>query len=79
MERRDGYFTRLKLRIEMLHGLNKEKVRSCFQRRPVSLRNPANPQQVLRVGCRCKAEALLKKPPLLQTLTMYRGLYMDMI
>jgi Lecithin:cholesterol acyltransferase len=28
MERRDGYFTRLKLRIEMLHGLNKEKVRS---------------------------------------------------
>jgi environmental stress-induced protein Ves len=26
MERRDGYFTRLKLRVEMLHQLNKEKV-----------------------------------------------------
>lgn len=26
MERRDGYFTRLKLRVEMLHGLQKEKV-----------------------------------------------------
>jgi len=27
MERRDGYFTRLKLRIEMLHGIKREKVR----------------------------------------------------
>ena len=34
MERRDGYFTRLKLRIEMLHGLNKEKVHCAFHHAP---------------------------------------------
>ena len=69
MERRDGYFTRLKLRIEMLHALNKEKVR-------LSPQGGWQWSAVTRCGCRLQHRAWLKPPASVKFRSVMMATYM---